>query len=46
MKVSHISKLPIPTGEDVNVQEIREGNFNLIQSDFPNTGRDVILSAP
>jgi uncharacterized membrane protein len=36
MKISHISKKEIQKGEDVKGQEIREGIFNLIKSDYPS----------
>jgi|SRR5690554_1758465 len=43
MKISHISKQEIQRGEDVKGQDIREGIFNLIKSDFPDfDGEDFI----
>lgn len=36
MKTSHISKQEILKGEDVKGQDIREGIFNLIKSEFPD----------
>ena len=40
MKTSHISKHEIPKGEGVIGQDIREGIFNLIKSDFPDFDSD------
>lgn len=36
MKISKISKLEIKKGEEILGRDIREGIFNLIQTDFPN----------
>lgn len=44
MNISHISKTEIPKGEDVRGQDIREGVFNLIKSDFPNFSTDSYIS--
>jgi hypothetical protein len=43
MKVSPISKHEIPRGEEIKGQDLREGIFNLIQSQFPAfTKKDFI----
>src|SRR5690606_20328314 len=44
MKISHISKQVIPRGEDVKGQDIREGIFNLIKSDFPDFVKDSFIT--
>lgn len=44
MKTSHISKQEIQKGEDVNGQDIREGIFNLIKTDFPDFDKDNCIS--
>lgn len=44
MKISHISNKEIPRGEDVKGQDIREGIFNLIKSDFPEFGKDDFIT--
>ncbi|MCP9763999.1 DUF1003 domain-containing protein [Lacihabitans soyangensis] len=44
MNKSHITKRDIPKGEDVKGQDIREGVFNLIQSDFPDFNKDNYIS--
>lgn len=44
MNKSHITKREIPKGEDVKGQDIREGVFNLIQSDFPDFNKDKYIS--
>lgn len=44
MNKSHITKREIPNGEDVKGQDIREGVFNLIQSDFPDFNKDKYIS--
>lgn len=44
MKKSHISKQEIQQGEDVKGQDIREGIFNLIKSDFPDFDKDDFIS--
>ncbi|MFA7470900.1 MAG: DUF1003 domain-containing protein [Weeksellaceae bacterium] len=44
MSISHISKYEIPPGDEVRGQDIREGIFNLIQSDFPGFDKDQFIS--
>ena len=44
MKKSYISKYEIQLGEDVKGQDIREGIFNLIKTDFPDFGNDDFIS--
>ena len=44
MKISHITKKEIPNGEEIKGQEIREGIFNLIQSNIPNFNKDSYIS--
>ena len=44
MNISHITKRDIPKGEDVKGQDIREGVFDLIQSDFPDFNKDSYIS--
>lgn len=44
MKTSHISKQEIHKGEDVIGQDIREGIFNLIKSDFPDFNQDNFIT--
>lgn len=44
MKISHISKQEIQKGEDVKGQDIREGIFNLIKSDFPDFGQNNFIT--
>lgn len=44
MKTSHISKQEIQKGEDVKGQDIREGIFELIKSDFPDFEKDSFIS--
>lgn len=44
MKTSHISKKEIPKGEDIKGQDIREGIFNLIKSDYPNFDKDEFIT--
>lgn len=44
MKISHISKQEIQTGEEVKGQDIREGIFNLIKTDFADFGKDNFIS--
>ena len=44
MKKSYISKNEIQLGEDVKGQDIREGIFNLIKTDFPDFGKDDFIS--
>jgi uncharacterized membrane protein len=46
MKVSPISKQEIPRGEEIKGQDLREGIFNLIQSQFPAfTKKDYISNS-
>lgn len=44
MKTSHISKQEIQKGEDVKGQDIREGIFNLIKTDFPSFDKENFIS--
>jgi uncharacterized membrane protein len=44
MEISYISKKPIPKGEEVNAQDIREGVFNLICKDYPGFNRSFYIS--
>lgn len=44
MKTSHISKQEIQKGEDVKGQDIREGIFNLIRSDFPDFEKENFIT--
>ena len=44
MKISHISKQEIQKGEDVKGQDIREGIFNLIKSEFPDFDKDDFIT--
>jgi len=44
MKISHITKREIPKGEDVKVQDIREGIYKLIQSEFPDLDQEGYIS--
>ena len=44
MKRSHISKQEIQKGEDVKGQDIREGIFNLIKSEFPGFDLDNFIT--
>lgn len=44
MKKSHISKIEIRKGEEVKGQDIREGIFNLIQSQFPDFDKEDYIS--
>jgi uncharacterized membrane protein len=44
MKTSHISKQEIQKGEDIKGQDIREGIFNLIKSDFPDFDIDNFIT--
>lgn len=44
MKKSHISKIEIPKGEEVKGHDIREGIFNLIQSNFPDIDKEDYIS--
>jgi uncharacterized membrane protein len=44
MRESYISKRSIPFGEEISVQEIREGIFSLIQSDYPEIQKQDYVS--
>lgn len=44
MKTSHISKKVIQKGEDIKGQDLREGIFNLIKSDFPDFDKDKFIT--
>lgn len=44
MKTSHISKEEIEKGEEVKGQDIREGIFNLIKSDFSDFDKEGYIS--
>lgn len=44
LMISYISKTKIRNGEAVNVGEIREGIFNLIQSEHPQITKDACIS--
>jgi uncharacterized membrane protein len=44
MKISHVSKLEIKNDEAVKGQDLREGIFKLIQSQFPDFTKDSYLS--
>lgn len=44
MKTSHISKQEIQKGEEVKGQDIREGIFNLIKSEFPDFDKEHFIS--
>lgn len=44
MKKSHISKQVIQKGEEIKGQDIREGVFNLIQSEHPDFNRDCYIT--
>jgi uncharacterized membrane protein len=44
MKTSHISNKEIPKGEEIKGYDIRDGVFNLIQSDFPNFCKDDFIT--
>ncbi len=44
MKTSHISKQEIQKGEDVKGQDIREGIFNLIKSEFPDFDQNDFIT--
>lgn len=44
MQTSPISNREIPKGEEVRGQDIREGIFNLIKTDFPSFGKDNSIS--
>lgn len=42
--ISHISKTQIEEGEEVKGQDIREGIFNLIKSDFPDFDQEKYIN--
>ncbi|MDH6253616.1 putative membrane protein [Chryseobacterium sp. H1D6B] len=44
MKISHISKNEITRGEAIKAQELREGIFNLIKSEFPDFDKEKYIS--
>lgn len=44
MKVSHISKKYIRKGEGLKGQDIREGIFNLIKTEFPDFDKESLIS--
>jgi hypothetical protein len=44
MKISHTSKQEIQKGEDIKGQDIREGIFNLIKSEFPDFDQDDFIT--
>ena len=44
MKISYISKQEIQKGEDLKGQDIREGIFNLIKSDFPDFDKESFIT--
>ncbi|NLJ20111.1 MAG: hypothetical protein GX429_03185 [Bacteroidales bacterium] len=44
MKISHISKKEILNGEEIKGEDIREGVFNLIQSEYPNFTKECYIS--
>jgi len=44
MKVSPISKQEIPRGEEIKGQDLREGIFNLIKSQFPAFTKENCIS--
>jgi uncharacterized membrane protein len=44
MKTSHISKQEIQKGEDIKGQDIREGIFNFIKSDFPYFEKESFIT--
>ncbi len=44
MKTSHISKQEIQKGEDIKGQDIREGIFNFIKSDFPDFEKESFIT--
>ena len=46
MILSHISKKMISKGEAIKGQEIREGVFKLIQTEFPDFSADSVISLP
>lgn len=44
MKTSHISNKEIPKGEEIKGNDIREGVFHLIGSEFPNFCKDDFIT--
>lgn len=44
MKKSHISKQVIQKGEEIKGQDIREGVFNLIKSEYPDFEKDSYIT--
>ena len=44
MKISFISKKEIPRGEEIRGQDLREGIFELIQTQLPGFGKDDFIS--
>lgn len=44
MSISSTSQLQIPKGEEVKGQDIREGIFNLIKSQYPEFDKDCFVS--
>ena len=44
MKISHISKIEIQKGEEIKGQDIREGVFKLIKSEFPYFEKEDFIS--
>lgn len=44
MKISHLSKQEIPRGEEVSGKDLREGIFELIQSQFPTFSKEDYIS--
>lgn len=44
MRTSHINKKEIQKGEDIKGQDVREGIFNLIKSDFPDFDKDDFIT--
>ncbi|NBU36064.1 MAG: DUF1003 domain-containing protein [Bacteroidetes bacterium] len=44
MKTSKISKIEIQKGEDIKGQDIREGIFNLIKSDYPDFDKESYIT--
>jgi uncharacterized membrane protein len=44
MKISHISKREIRKGEDIKGQDIREGIFNFIKSEFSDFDKDHFIT--
>ena len=44
MKTSKISKIEIQKGEDIKGQDIREGIFNLVKSDYPDFDKESYIT--